>query len=323
MSTEENNPQALTPGRAADERLVHALLLQAYDEHAAEHRERRVRRVMDAIGVGEMPGLPAGRGSAGGAGALRLPVWTRRFAVAAAVMLVAIGIWVLSSRPATAMASLTEIIDALGRPGDRTFHIRMEDVPEPPGRRPPDDHGPVPKPGLDGARLYLRDARQYVLVRYDPNGGLILDGFDGRQSWRIKNGIIAETRLGPGAGGIPMPPIMADVPFSDLQQTLARVRVDYKMEQLDRASVAPGGELLRYLRVRRNSRWVKGPETIEIWADPMTSIPKRIIFDRAKIQGNPAPCRLTFELRDEAALPADWFTPTAHAGGTEAGQPPP
>jgi hypothetical protein len=313
MSTEEHNPQTPAPGREADERLVHALLLHVYDEQAAGHREQRVRQVMHAIGSRPTPDSKVGGVCAKSPDVLRFRTWTRRLLAAAAVILIAIGIWALYSSPAPAMASLNEVIAALGRPGDRTFRIRMEDLPEPPGRRPPDDHGPVPKPGLDDATLYLRDSRQYVLVRHDPNGGLIYDGFDGQQSWRVRNGIVAETRQGLGAGGIPMPAIMADVPFSDLPQTLARIRVDYKIEQLGRSTLVSGGELLRYLRIRRNSRWVKGPETIEIWADPKTSMPRRIIFDRAKIRGNQAPCRLTFDLTSEDSLPQNWFAPAAHA----------
>jgi hypothetical protein len=170
----------------------------------------------------------------------------------------------------------------------------------------------VPRPGLDDATLYLRDALQYVLVRDDPKGGVILDGYDGRQSWRVKGGVLAETREGLGAGGIPMPPIMADVPFSDLHQTLQRIRVDYTVEQFDQAPLPGGSEVLRHVLVCRNLREIKGPETIEIWADPRTAMPKRIVFDRAKLQGNRDPCRLTFDLVSEDPLPDGWFTPAPH-----------
>jgi len=170
----------------------------------------------------------------------------------------------------------------------------------------------VPRPGLNDATLYLRDGHQYLLVRDDPNGGVIFDGYDGQQSWRIRNGVVAETKAGLGAGGIPMPPMMANVPFSDLRQTLERIRVDYTVEQFDQAPLPSGSELLRHVLVRRNSREVKGPETTEIWANAKTGMPRRIVFDRAKLQGNPEPCRLTFDLSSEAPLPADWFAPTVH-----------
>ncbi len=85
-------------------------------------------------------------------------------------------------------------------------------------------------------------------MRNDPKGGVIFDGYDGRQSWRIRAGVLEETKEGLGAGGIPMPPIMADVPFSDLHQTLERMRVDYTVEQLDQSPLPSGGEALRHVR---------------------------------------------------------------------------
>ncbi|MEI8197237.1 MAG: hypothetical protein WCI73_15170, partial [Phycisphaerae bacterium] len=98
-------------------------------------------------------------------------------------------------------------------------------------------------------------------------------------------------------------------------QTLERIRVDYTVEQLDQARLTAGGEILRHVRVRRNSREVKGPETIEIWADSQTAVPKRIVFDHAKIQGNRAPCRLTFDQASEGSLAPNWFSPAAHIVG--------
>jgi hypothetical protein len=233
------------------------------------------------------------------------------------MILVAVGVWVFTYSPTPALASLNDILGALGRPGDRTYRIHMEDLPTPPEPRGPDDRPPemVPKPGLDNATLYLRDSQQYLLVRDDPKGGSTFDGYDGRQSWRVRAGVLAETKEGLGAGRIPMPPIMADVPFSDLHQTLQQILVDYTVEQFDQALLPSGSEALRHVRVRRNSREVKGPETIEIWADSKTAMPKRIVFDRAKLQGSRQPTRLTFDLVSESPLPADWFAPETHTGG--------
>ena len=300
-----------TPGgadRQADERLIHAMLLHMHDDQAADRREERVRQAMRSIRESQ-PSTTL---------TLRLPVWARRsvWAAAAAVLVVA-GLWVFTASPTPAMASLNDILASLGRPGDRTYRIHMEDQPAPPERRHPDEPPPemAPRPGLDNATLYLRDGSQYLLVRDDPKGGFIFDGYDGRQSWRITRGSLAETRVGLGAGGIPMPPIMADVPFTDLHQTLERIRVDYTVEQLDQAPLASGGEMLRHVRVRRNSREVKGPETIEIWANPKTAIPVRIVFDDAKVQGNREPCRITFDLITEETLSPTWFSPAPHMAG--------
>jgi hypothetical protein len=314
--TMDTNPDNRLPGvarREADERLVHALLVHLHDGQAAEQRELRVQRALRAIRG------PAA--SAAGAVPGHRPVaWIRRGAwAAAAAVLVAAGLFVFLTGTPPAMASLNDILNALGRPGDRTYRIRMEDQPAPPERRPPGDRPPepVPRPGLDDATLYLRDGLQYLLVRNDPKGGVLYDGYDGRQSWRIRAGAVAETREGPGAGGIPMPPIMANVPFSDLHGTLELIRVDYTVEQFDLAPLPPGGASLRHVRVRRTSREVKGPETIEIWADAATGLPHRIVFDRAKLQGNRQPCRLTFELTSADLLPAGWFAPDPHVAGAK------
>lgn len=296
--------------READDRLIHALLVHLHDGKATERREQRVQRVLRVIR----------KPAAGAVPERRRPAWLRRIAWAAAAgVLAAAGLLVFLTGTPPAMASLSDILSALAKPGDRTYHIRMEEQPTPPERRPPGDRPPemVPRPGLDDATLHLRDGLQYLLVRNDPKGGVLYDGYDGRQSWRIRAGVVAETREGPGAGGIPMPPIMANVPFSDLHGTLEQIRVDYTVEQLDAAPLPAGGAPLRHVRVRRNSREVKGPETIEIWADAKTGLPQRIVFDRAKLQGNRQPCRVTFELVSADPLPADWFAPAFHVVGAK------
>lgn len=313
MDREGDTSKDVGIGRKADEGLVDALLRHTYDDRAADRREQRVQRALRAIREPVKPSAPAARG--GAAGRLRLLKGRRWSAwAAAALVLIAVGLWALVSSPDSAMASVTEIVRSLGRPGDRTYLIHMEDLPDPPGRPPPEEDWPegFPRPRLDGAKLCLRDGLQYLLVRQDPNGGVSYDGFDGRRSWRVKDGVVAEMKEGLGAGGIPIPPIMADVPFCDLQRTLERILVDYSVEHLGQAPLSVEGELLRYVKARRNSRDVKGPETIEIWADPESAVPRRIIFDDAKLKGNRHPCRLTLDLVSEEPLLSDWFTPAPH-----------
>ncbi len=328
MSQEPDSSKSTDPKGEADDKLLHALLVHLHDDQAEDRRRKRVERVVAAIRQPSVQSLSSDRsGGAIRSRVLRFPVWARRAAyAAAAVVLVAAGVLVLTYNPAPAMASLNDILSSLGKPGDRTYHITMEDLPEPPGRPPPDEGPPddrprenAPRPGLDDATLYLRDGKQYLLARQDPNGGMIFDGYDGKQSWRITRGVLAETKEGLGAGGIPIPPMMADVPFADLHQTLERMRTDYKIEQDGQAPLPTGGATLRYVRARRNSHEVKGPQTIEIWADPTTAVPKRIVFDDAKIQGNRQPCRLTFDLASQEPLAADWFSPAPHVS-TDAGR---
>lgn len=314
MSDQENNAFSENPGRHADDRLLHALLLQTYDDRAKEHRELRVQQAISAISNALQGGEKTPNTSATiRAEERRVAKWVPKVSAIAALVFVAIAVWTLTNSPSAAVAAINRMITALSSPGDRTFHIQMEDLPERGRRRPNDKPGSVPRPGLDDATLYLRDGQQYVLVRHDPQGGVIYDGYDGQQSWRVRDGKVAETRQGLGAGGIPMPPIMANIPFTDLQSTLQAIQGNYTLEEQDNAAFSVSKTKLLHVLVRRNSRWVKGPETIEIWADQESALPQRIVFDDAKVQGNETPCRITLDLTNQTELPGAWFSAKSHA----------
>ncbi|QDU89719.1 hypothetical protein Pla175_31140 [Pirellulimonas nuda] len=316
MSPDNNDAQPSDPERQADERLVHALLLHVYDERSAERREQSVQRAIRAIGGPSQPAGPIGLSEASRR-PVRFPPAARGLTAAAAVVLAAFGFWTIAIGPSSAVASIDQIITALSRAGDRTYHIRMQVLPDRRGGPPPGARRPTQQPGLDDATLYLRGRGQYVLARRDPNGGMIFDGFDGRQSWRVGKGVVAETRRGLGAGGIPLPPLMAGAPFTDLPGTLEEIRTNYTLER-EGLEPLPGAERpLTYVRARRNSRWIKGPETIEIWADPETAMPSRILFDDAQVPDVQGPCRITLDLVSEQPLASDWFGPAPHAEKAE------
>lgn len=289
-----------------DNSLLHALLLHLCDERAAEDREARVQSAMRAVReVQESPdaaadGKPESR-------ILRLRTWAirpktnwRAVSTAAALVALTVGSFVFSYAARPALASARQVLTALLQPGDRTFKI---------GVFPAQSE---PKHGLNDATLYLRDGQQYLLARLNEKGGEVLDGYDGRISWRIRAGRLVEAQEGPGAGGLPVPKLMADAPFLDLRRTLNGIQRDYAVEQFDLAAPSVDGPPLRHMLARRISNGTKGPGTIEIWANPHTGTPRRIVFDDAKFQGNSEPRRLTFELVNETPLPANWFSAAAH-----------
>ena len=303
-----------SPDRQADDRLVHALLLHLHNQQAAAQREQRVHSALLALRQPAVVTPPNMLDRATRLPRLRFPTWARRSAWAAAAMImIVIGMFALVSSPKPALASLNDILGALSRPGDHAFQISVD---------PPDPEFLTPA-GLDHATLYVRNGTQYLLVRPDIKGGSLFDGFDGTQSWRISGGRLAETRQGLGAGGLGMPQNMTDTLFSDLQPTLERIRTDYTVERLDQAPLPSGGIPMRHLVATRNSHEVRGPVTIEIWADSKTGMPQRIVFHQAKFQGSTEPRRLTFDLIGEAPLPADWFTPATHVRGNTGSGPPP
>ncbi len=295
MNDDNDNAREPGPARRCDDRLVHALLLHLHDPRAASRREARVARVMAVLRRPPGAAAPAPRAPRprGGRPAAR---------AAAAAALIIVGVLLLTSTEEVALASLEDILGALGRPGDRTFRIRVEGGD--PGAPGP---GARQRPGLDAALLYLRDGDQFVLIRTGPGGEKALDGFDGRASWRIRAGVVVEQAEGPGAGKIPVPSLMAEMPVADLRQTLATLRSGYTVERLDMAPLEEGGAAFRHVFARKAAREAKGPGTIEIWADPATGMPRRVVFDQAKFQGSPQPRRLSFDLISERPLPQGWF----------------
>jgi hypothetical protein len=103
------------------------------------------------------------------------------------------------------------------------------------------------------------------------------------------------------------------VPLADLHETLAQMQSGYAIQE-DSKPASADGKLLLHVVATRKSPGAKGPPTVEIWADPQSRVPVRIVFDQAKFQGSAEPRRLTFELLNQTALPPDWFTVGSHIG---------
>jgi len=288
-----------TPQQQADDRFVHALLLHIHEDEMA--RRQRVARVMECISDGEPRHATFRQPERNH---LRLPGWRKSGVLAAAAsILLGLAILFFMSTPTPVMASLSDILTALSRPGDRTFRIHVE---------PPSQDSNTSRPGLDQATLYLRNGNEYVLTRINPRGGEVFDGYDGNQSWRVRRGEMVEEKQGLGAGGIPMSQTMLEVPFADLQNTLSQLNDGYVVDRFDRAQLPGVQSSFAHVLAHRKSQAVKGPQTIEIWADTKTGVPQRIVFDKAKFQGSSDPRRLTFDLVSDSPLSANWFTPSAH-----------
>lgn len=225
---------------------MHALLLHLHGQQGAARREAQVSKVMQAIGGTNM-GSPS-----------RLHiVFFRSVYAAAAIVFIAAGIFFFVSSQTPAMASLNDILGALAKPGDRAFAVQVE---------PPDTEDPS-RHGLHNATLDTRDGKCYLLMRKGGRGGEIVNGYDGRQSWRVRNGEIVETREGLGAGGMGVPESMSGALFVDLPQILQVVQNSYNVEVLNSAPLPGTGKSLRRVLLRRKSREVRGAETIEIFAD--------------------------------------------------------
>lgn len=304
------NPSALD-GVApdADERTVHALILHSAEKiDGDDRRNRRVMSVMDAVRqIIERSGVaPSSDENPPMIGEAAAAVGRRKNSLvyllsAVAAGAIAIAVFMLHSPPnGPAMATVPDLLSALDRPGDRRFEIKV------------DPADPREKHGLDGATLYLRNHDQYLLVRRTPKEREIFDGFDGRESWRIRGGAIVERQSGLGAGGLPMPRSMSEIPFGDLRATIARIAEDYKIAEFAIERSAADAAPRRRLVAEKSDEKTKGPRRIEILADARTGLPERIDFIDAKFQGSPTPRRLTFTLAGEGPQPADFFSAERH-----------
>jgi hypothetical protein len=167
---------------------------------------------------------------------------------------------------------------------------------------------------LNEAILYLRDGKQYLLERPDPAGGLQYDGYDGRQSWRINSGRVVEIKSGLGAGGLGVSPAMSDALYENPEALLSRIGTDYTVEKFEPAIKSPDGTMLSHVVARHKpgGGGVQGPPVIEVWADPTTGMPRRIVFEQDPYPLAPHARRMVFELVSEKSLSADWFAAAVH-----------
>ena len=172
---------------------------------------------------------------------------------------------------------------------------------------------------LDGATLYLRDGRQYLLKRPDPAGGFQYDGYDGRQSWRINSGRVVEIKEGLGAGGVGISTAMSASLYEYLHATILQIGTDYTLDKFEQAIIGPDGVVQSHILARHKpgGGGLQGPPVIEIWADAKSGMPQRIVFEQDPPPFAPQPRRMIFELRAEAPLPADWFSPQEHTTKTK------
>jgi hypothetical protein len=314
-ATEEIAPLSEADARqAADLQLVHAMLGEMA-EGATEERRLRIERVMDAVRGPKI--VTRGWRS------MRLVRW----AAVAAVVAVGLTAWRLSESPATAAAALQQMIRATEAPLDRVYLITTEMTGETKGRSslwpgtPPGPKRTGPKmretvstdvPPEGGAMLYVRGS-QYVLERQTENGGKLITGSNGRESWSIgPDGAIQVSSDPLGFRG-PMPALETRIPFVDIRSGLRQIESSYDL-QLMSPWKRHGQEanVLQRLRADRRSDDPAQPQIIHVWYHGDSGLVQQIQMDGMSRKDYPRLTRLTVELIEQRELGADWFEHTAH-----------
>jgi hypothetical protein len=293
--------------RLAELQLLHGLLLHLHERDDTA-RERRVQRVLQAL-QGPADILPTRHGGAatrpGPRRARRVVSW---LASAAAMLLIGLIMWKLVS-PNPAYAVVQRAFEAAGLDHDRTYHVV--------------DRWSGPAEGRREATLWVRGDRFVFQPKRPLVPGLLL-GSDGEHGWAVPGAgpvrlsddpltffRVMTRGLLPGRRDEAKAPGHQEM-FPLLQQrTLLRnLGQSYRLELLDATPLQGQGEI-RYphIRARRQDDAPDGPEVVELWVHPQSSVISRL---RLQVKLASGERRVTLDLESEEPLPPDWYDHSAH-----------
>jgi hypothetical protein len=209
---------------------------------------------------------------------------------------------------ASASAALERLVRASAAATDRQYAIRVVDhgpggIPDP----VPSDTGGR-KPGLDGARLFVRGADKFVFVRTFADGTEFINGCDGTLGWSVPptgHVHLSEDRRRFRRG---IPGERDDLPFLSLADGLAGLRRGYALSLVE----APeAGGRLRLEAVRTDSRH-RGPARATIYFPAGDDAAAERIELAGLSRDGSGPDGVVLELVERAPLPADFFDHAHH-----------
>lgn len=286
-----------------------ALHRRLVDDPAAAGRFARAAlvhdRLADLFRAGVADG-PREESTPRGAARRRFGPWGAA-AAALAIVVAAVAFTRHSMAPARA-ASLTldRAVAAAAARVDREYRIDVLD--HGPGGPPP----PVPgqrggrKPGIDGARLFVRGNDAFVLLRRFADGTPFVTGSDGALGWAAPpHGPVHlshDTRRFRRA----VPGERDEIPFLDLRDGLDGLRHGYEL------AVRPAGEAgdLEVLEARRRGARKGSPELVTAWIDS-AGVPRRIEIHGLRPDAEGATA-VALSLVGEADLGPGFFAHDAH-----------
>lgn len=229
----------------------------------------------------------------------------RRFLLPVAALLL-ISLIVISLLPTRASAALDQVIGGMNESHDRTYRIQVIEPAQESarsqterGRFPPANH-------LDGATLWIRGTREFILSQTLPNGQKRMIGGDAHQSWSLRGGEALRLSRDPDRFSRAIFTKNGDVAFLDLRSQLNELKQLYQLSWMDRTS----SELWK-LSGTRNTADQGGPREIEIWFNPHTQILQRMIL-RHLPRAHGGPRSLAIVLQSSEPLPPDWFQHHRH-----------
>lgn len=241
------------------------------------------------------------------------PRWVTFAAVLALTALFALLLRQPASTASAASLALDRVVVAAGSAADREYRILVLDHGA--GHPPPTvmSGGRGRKPGIDGARLFVRGQDRFVLVRMFGDGTKFVTGSDGEIGWAVPPKGRVHLSRDPRRFRRGVPGERQEVPFIDMRAGFETLRRGYTLSLSPASAPARPGQRLEAVRTGGRGR---GPEAVRAWIGE-DGVPTRIEIDGLP-PGDGMPESVALELVSRSDLGGRFFDHESHhAAGRE------
>lgn len=220
--------------------------------------------------------------------------------LAAASIVVAMGLFFRPTTPASAAALTEEAYQATLKPVDREYRVTLTG-----GRT------------IREGTLYVHGGERFLLSTRGPLGRNLHIGRVDDEFWfapAVGPVFVAKSESFVGQW---LERASLDMPYLQLTTVLARMRDRYELSVMPDVSLTPQGTMFHHLKARRRATsadHARLPETIELWANRKTSVVQRLILK--PIHGDASesnPQTITFDLVSEQPQSQDFYSLFTHA----------
>lgn len=240
-----------------------------FAQRALLHDQLRGAVLMRASVPAEPLPLPVAPVSTGPVALAMFRPWATLLGAALTIALVWLVLWKgLGENPASAAAlELNRLISVSAKSLDRTYQVTVEEVAlhqsrgkhnSRIGRERP------PKPPMEGAMLYVRGVRQFVLARLTKDGEPFITGSDGKVSWAVQPQGPVHISPDTAQYSRDLPGHEYAMPLNDIQGALEQLRDAYDIQVLPIEEQLQTDFEASRLLVAIKKRGSRGPNRVEI-----------------------------------------------------------
>ncbi len=279
--------------RLVDLQWIDALMTHGSPAEAAAV-ERSVASVLAGLEERVKPEAAVVRGGRVARRRRWLPAISLSSLAAAAIVLIALGVW-WQRGSQQAMAMVERSYEAALAPRDRTYEVTVERT------------GGAMRPMK--STLTVRGGDKFLFEKRGPLGGMYRLGTDGQGYWFIPPAgsiVRAETDAFLPAW---MRRTSTDLPHLQVSTLLARMRDYYQLKRLPDESLTADGPQLSHLRavwsagrLRPSKHGRMPPEEVELWADPVTGVVEQLVLTLPIDAGRQRAHTVTLRLVEEKML---------------------